>query len=143
MYGWKLLEWDEESVYWKEGSRRARAGIVDAWDTPLVNYIVQSGFFTLAPRNNLVSNVGDDHVATHTNSGSDWLRKETGTFNNSSSLKLEFDSENDDYLKRDFYRIRKRHLISTRLTRLRDLMSKQRRITLSEAVERASQFQLE
>ena len=143
MYGWELLDWDVESVYWKEGSRRARAGFVDAWDTPLVNYIIQSGFFTLAPRNNLVSNVGDDHVATHTNSDSDWLRKETGTFNAFNSSKLVFDSENDDYLKREFYRIRQRHLISTRLTRLRDVLRKQERITLSEAVKRASQFQIE
>lgn len=143
MHGWELLEWDVESVYWKEGSRRARAGFVDAWDTPLVNYIVQSGFFTLAPRNNLVSNVGDDHVATHTNSGSDWLRKETGTFNDFNGSKLVFDSKIDDYLKREFYRIRKRHLISTRLTRLRDILRKRKRITLSEAVKRASQFQIE
>lgn len=143
IYGWELLDWNEESVYWKEGSRRARAGFVDAWDTPLVNFIVQSGFFTLAPRNNLVSNVGDDYVATHTNSGSNWLRKETGTFNFISSSKLVFDLENDDYLKREFYRIRKRHLISTRLTRLRDIISKQKRITLGEAVKNAKKFQLE
>lgn len=143
IYGWGLRDWDEESVYWKEGSRRARAGFVDAWDTPLVNFIVQSGFFTLAPRNNLVSNVGDDYVATHTNSGSDWLRKETGTFKVSSSSKLVFDLENDDYLKREFYRIRKRHLISTRFTRLKDLLSSQERISLSEAVKKASQFQVE
>lgn len=143
MYGWNLFEWDEESIYWKEGSRRARAGYVDAWDTPLVNCLVQSAFFTLAPRNNLVSNVGDDHVATHTGSGSDWLRKETGTFNDFSSSKLVFDSASDDYLKREFYRIRKRHLISTRLTRLKDIMSKQKRITLGDAVKRASEFQLE
>jgi hypothetical protein len=139
---WSLSEFDEEQIYWKEGSRRARMGFVDAWDTPLAEFISSTDYFTLAPRNNLVSNVGDDDWATHTSGDIAWLRKDTGRFIATDQRDLAFDLGNERFLRRDFYRIRKRHLISTRITRLRDLFNRKKRTLLLDSVNNAKFYQL-
>jgi hypothetical protein len=52
--------------FWHTGARRAQAGLVDAWDTPLANAQFKNMKFTVIPPVNLVTNVGYDMEATHT-----------------------------------------------------------------------------
>ena len=118
-------------------------GFVDAWDTPLVNFIWQSEYFSLAPKNNLVSNVGDDYLATHTSSDFTWLRKETGEFCQVDESLPTLNLTSEAYLRNEFYRIRKRHLLTTRITRVRDLLNRRTKISLFDSVRFAKDFQIE
>lgn len=52
--------------FWHTGARRAQAGLVDAWDTPLANAQFKNMKYTVIPPVNLVTNVGCDMEATHT-----------------------------------------------------------------------------
>jgi hypothetical protein len=140
---WNLWESDQEKIYWQEGARRAKKGFVDAWDTPLVNFIWQSECYSLAPKNNLVSNVGDDHLATHTGSDFTWLRKETGEFCQDDESLPTLNLVSEAYLRNEFYRIRRRHLLSTRITRVRDLLNRSKKIPLFDSVRFAKDFQIE
>ena len=140
---WNLWENDQEKIYWQEGARRAKLGFVDAWDTPLVNFIWQSEYFSLAPKNNLVSNVGDDYLATHTSSDFTWLRKETGEFCQVDESLPTLNLTSEAYLRNEFYRIRKRHLLTTRITRVRDLLNRGTKISLFDSVRFAKDFQIE
>lgn len=53
--------------YWKLGKQRALRGHVDAWDLPLAGSMLVLQKLCLLPPKNLVSNLGVDSAATHTN----------------------------------------------------------------------------
>lgn len=115
-----------EKIYWQEGARRAYEGYVDVWDTPLVNFLLNTNRFALLPGENLVTNVGNDFFATHMRGEEKWLFNQIGKYSRSASSIIGTNSEADRWLSKNFYRIRHRHLITTRLTRVKDYFFKPR-----------------
>ena len=107
-----------ERQYWKEGSRRAQEGFVDVWDTVLVNALQLNSKFAILPGINLVTNIGADSVATHTLE-SPWTNQATRLLANR-QLNFSNNEKADFWLKKCNFGISARHLISTRLTLLKD-----------------------
>ena len=114
---WSL---DYEDIYWHEGARRAYQGYVDVWDTALVALINRGSYFALLPGNNLISNVGNDIVATHTGSDKLWTHAVLGNYGWNNFEMISINPQADSWLKENFYQIKFRHLITTRITRLLD-----------------------
>lgn len=111
-----------ERRYWNAGAKRAFSGISDAWDTPLVQQMLLNKAFAILPKLPLISNVGNDRVATHTHGDAMGLRVNTGAFSapeTSPNKNLEV----ENWLRNSFYVIRFRHLFSTRVTSLIDLIT--------------------
>lgn len=125
-----ICDLDFERIYWREGSRRAYEGFVDVWDTPLVNHLRVSSKYALLPKENLVMNVGNDSAATHMKGESKWLFNESGIYRSGQQSTAQINEASDAWLSKYFYRIRPRHLITTRLTRLKDSMKKSPRENL-------------
>jgi hypothetical protein len=117
----------EEFVFWAEGSRRALEGYVDAWDTPLVFGMRKNNALAILPGVNLVSNGGDDQFATHNFKNSKWIRIQTGNYAKSSDNPL-YNRGLDEWLMREYFRIRSRHLLSTKITRVLDIVGFNKRI---------------
>jgi hypothetical protein len=115
-----------EFAYWKAGSRRAIQGYVDAWDIPLVFGMRSHGLSAILPSANLVYNAGNDEFATHTFGNAIGVGASTHPY-------IEIDSTpkpNEDlekWLRHNFYKISRRHLISTKATRLLDFLGFNRR----------------
>jgi len=61
---------DRRANYWDVGSRRSKAGYIDAWDLPLASAQFRLKKLTLIPPVNLIRNIGFDSQATHTVSNS-------------------------------------------------------------------------
>lgn len=59
---------DDKSVenFWRTGFERSHSGKIDTWAAPLAAVQHAKRKFTLIPPVNLVGNVGDDEVASHT-----------------------------------------------------------------------------
>ena len=110
-----------ERLYWEAGARRARTGIIDAWDIPLVQQMLASGKYAILPAHSLVTNVGNDQVATHTIGHAIGINTALGSFANDFSYPLE-NREMDEWLQRSFYQIRARHILSTKVTRFLDIL---------------------
>jgi hypothetical protein len=108
-----------EIVYWNAGSRRALEGFTDVWDTLLVRELIRHDLRVLLPGSNLVQNNGDEEFATHTRGEQKWTHFPVGTFNKP-RIEPEFSTTLDIWLRRNLFRISKRHLISTRITWLID-----------------------
>lgn len=108
-----------ESIYWNAGALRALSGVSDAWDTPLAQIMLLRSKFAVLPRIALVSNIGNDSQATHTHGKSIGLRLKTGSYS-ASARKPDVVKEVDDWLMKEFYQIKTRHVFSTRITRLID-----------------------
>ena len=107
-----------DSVYWNSGARRALEGFVDVWDTVLVRNLQAKQQLALLPSCSLVKNVGSDSNATHTK-GSKWTNIPSGQYqitNTPPTLSKDVDS----WLRQNFFNIRIRHLLSTRVTALLD-----------------------
>jgi hypothetical protein len=119
-----LFDLDFERIYWQEGCRRAFEGYVDVWDTPLVYYLQTSDKYALLPQQNLITNIGDDSLATHMSGDNTWLFKERGGYERRSTLTAQQNILADNWLSKNFFQIRIRHLFTTRVTRLRDRLSK-------------------
>lgn len=116
-----ILDLNSERVYWREGARRALNGFVDVWDTPLVYYLQSTNKFALLPRENLISNVGNDSVATHMGGEKQWLFKSTGNYLSLGTNEVRKDLRADRWLSQNFYKIGRRHLLTTRISRLIDV----------------------
>lgn len=116
----KKSNWSRELSYWRAGSRRAELGYVDVWDTIIVKVLIELGLYSLLPGSNLVVNVGFDAEATHTKDDSTWLNRPLGRY-----MKCKEPKHNqsvDLWLSDYFYKIRNRHIITTRLTRVLDVI---------------------
>lgn len=111
-----------EIAYWNAGSRRALEGFTDVWDTLLVRELIRHDLRVLLPSANLVQNNGDEEFATHTRGKQKWTNFLLGTFNKP-RIDPEFSNTLDIWLRKKFFRISKRHLISTRITWLIDRTS--------------------
>jgi hypothetical protein len=104
-----------DSVFWRAGARRAIEGFVDAWDIPLVNALREIRGEVIVPGANLVINIGGDDKATHTTKGSNWINTPIGTYS-FSNLDIVENNKLDNWIKKQVFRIRFRHQISTRIT---------------------------
>lgn len=131
---------DYEKIYWQEGSRRAALGYVDVWDTILVNYLVKNDLYAILPRENLIQNIGNDSVAIHTKTQSKWTQSVTGKFSTKQISEVKASEKSERWLRDNFFIIRRRHLISTRITRFRDKFKSPKYGSLNSRWERASNF---
>ena len=52
--------------FWRVGTLRVRAREIDTWDIPLVYFMLQNRKLCLTPKKNLISNLGNDQFASHT-----------------------------------------------------------------------------
>jgi hypothetical protein len=57
---------DKKFLFWSIGANRALSGKVDTWDTPLAFEFQKSKKLCVLPPINLITNIGNDNVATHT-----------------------------------------------------------------------------
>jgi hypothetical protein len=62
--------------YWAAGANRVLDGKVDTWDTPLAAEFRLRNWQCVLPPVNLVSNIGDDSMASHTSNGTFGLHRE-------------------------------------------------------------------
>jgi hypothetical protein len=117
-----FLNFCPEETYWFAGALRAMQGHTDVWDTALVCLMRQKGCFALLPAVPLVTNVGNDSVATHTALDQRWTHVIAGKYKG--SLCQDRNGPADDWLKKHFYRIRLRHALSAKMTCFLDLFRK-------------------
>lgn len=111
---------DKERIYWREGARRAFEGYVDVWDTALLYMINESSYFSLLPPTNLISNIGNDSVATHTQNDRMWTNAIQNEFSKEEFGNPTTNHEADLWLKKNLYKIGMRHIFSTKFTRVQD-----------------------
>ena len=52
--------------FWRVGTLRVRSREIDTWDIPLVYFMLQNRKLCLTPKKNLISNLGNDQFASHT-----------------------------------------------------------------------------
>lgn len=109
----------QEHAYWRAGCRRSINGFVDAWDIPMVYGMRIIGANAILPAQNLIRNLGNDGVATHTQNASAWIDSATFEYSRS-SIPPAPNSFLDDWLRLNFYKIRLRHLVTTRITQVLD-----------------------
>jgi hypothetical protein len=115
-----------EKVYWNAGSRRACNGWVDVWDTVLAQQLLVMNRLVLLPKNSLVTNVGNDSVATHTFGASRWIGVKTGSFDSPIS-NPEYEFKIDLWLRNEFFKISHKHLVTTKFTLLKDFILKSKK----------------
>ena len=131
-----------EKQYWRAGARRSSAGLVDAWDNILVYRMLINSKHAILPKFTLVTNIGSDHVATHTPATSKWLGLETGSFTAPNTAPVANQSL-DLWLRNNFYKISKRHLLTTRLTSMRDKFMRNPGSSLAQRWAEANQNLIE
>ena len=112
---WNLADYS----YWHAGARRGLEGFVDAWDTPLAFFMQKYGLRAILPGQNLITNIGDDEVATHTRDSTVWVRTELATYQPVNSSPME-NLKLDQWLRMNFYQISVRHIVTTKITWLLD-----------------------
>lgn len=96
------------AMYWWANSTRAKIGVVDTWDGIFSEQAWRLGFQTLIPDRNLIKNVGFGVAATHT-------RDPNGSNLVSLSKQEAAASDLDDLLSKQYYKIGKRHLLTSSL----------------------------
>jgi len=111
-----------EKAYWNAGSKRAYSGISDAWDTPLAQKMLLKRKVALLPAASLVTNIGNDRVATHTQGEALGIGRALGSYTPAFTAPQN-NSEVDTWLLENFFNIRFRHILSTRVTQLRDTLA--------------------
>ena len=127
-----------ECRYWNAGSNRALRGVTDVWDTLFVREMIRIGLRALLPPENLIRNSGNDDLALHTSVDSAWTNFEVGSFKIQKGMPC-FNPRFDMWARTDYFKISRRHLISTRLTALFDRFKSRRfQNSLEERVESAS-----
>ena len=117
-----------ERAYWRSGYRRSCGGFVDAWDIPLQAIMLEHGYKAVLPTSNLVTNTGNDGRATHVSVDSPWTGIPTAFWNRlGRDPHARDNAEVTKWLQDHVYRIRRRHVISTALSHVLDLMGLRRR----------------
>jgi hypothetical protein len=111
-----------ERTYWNQGSRRAYSGWKDVWDTILLQQMISNDKYSILPSEPLVSNIGDDSSATHTLKKSPWLHLDFGKFTITENAPI-ISRETDQWLRKNFYRISLRHLLTTKISQIRDFLN--------------------
>ncbi len=127
-----------ESRYWNAGCRRAVDGFTDVWDTLFVRQMLRLGLKALLPPENLINNLGNDEIALHTSENSIWTNYEIGSYR----IQNKFPKNNpnfDQWARSEYFKISRRHLISTRLSLVRDKIKKPKYYkTLPDRLEASS-----
>lgn len=116
-----------EFSFWQSGSRRAKEGMVDAWDIPLVFAIKMLNGLVILPGINLISNIGNDLVATHMKKESKWVGMPTHSYIRS-TFPLKYSPEVDSWLRGSLYRIGTRHYFTTKLSLFLDRIKVYKRV---------------
>ena len=109
----------QENVYWREGALRAINGWVDAWDTLFQQQLIANNKYVIQSKSNLISNIGNDEFATHTFDLTKELHLQLDSFQHSKEWPRKH-STVDAWFRHNFYKIKLRHILSTRVTRIRD-----------------------
>ena len=115
------LTWAERT-YWKSGYRRSIQGYLDSWAIPMFCIIRHMDWYGIAPGVNLIENIGVDDVATHTTKDSKWLKRKKEAYIVSSEPPT-FNLKLDTWIQKKFYGIGLRHLFSTKVTHLLDIVA--------------------
>ena len=111
----------QENVYWREGALRAISGWVDSWDTLFQQQLIANNKYVIQSKSNLVSNIGNDEFATHTFDLTKILHLKFDSFQYANKLPKKA-SAVDAWYRHNFYKIQLRHLLSTKLTKIRDIL---------------------
>lgn len=110
-----------EQRYWRAGRDRAIMGITDVWDTVLVYAMLTLNKRALLPPKNLVENIGDDEAATHTRKASPWIKNPANSL--VFPIRVASHSDNlDKWIRKNVFGISPRHLFSTRITQILDIL---------------------
>ena len=115
-----------DKVYWEAGARRAYQGFTDVWDTVLVYRMQIENKYAVLPSDNLITNVGNDFAATHTHGDSVFLNQKIGIFLDNGNIA--YSPTVDLWLKENLYGISNKHLFSTKMRSILDLIIPQRPI---------------
>jgi hypothetical protein len=98
----------------KTGYKRAAEGFTDAWDTPLAAIMVAQNKRCLVPPVNLVTNIGFDQYATHTNEIA-WplgLARQPLPDNNQKATSSEKLENNNTFYEKHVFKIGFRHIFA-------------------------------
>jgi len=117
-----------ETTFWRNGRRRSLNGHIDAWDIPLVDFMLSQNFYAVHSPVNLISNAGNDPYALHTEEQSQFCNLPIGEyFGLGTPLR---NTMHDDWLRKNLYKIRRWHFISGFLHNLLDLITPKKRTAL-------------
>lgn len=117
-----LIALTPEQAYWRAAKRRALFGITDVWDSVVVQFMAKENLLAILPPRNLVLNNGSDSVATNVPSNSEWTNRSVST-----DLKLEKEKlfrrpEVENWIRNKCYGIGLKHIFSTKITLILDLL---------------------
>lgn len=124
LYFESLSSLKPEIIYWNSGRRRALLGYTDVWDTIMVREMQKQKTFAILPPVNLVKNTGNDIQATNVDANSQWTNLPVQPLPSSGLDSPRLNSSLDNWLKKHFYQIGIRHLITTKYTLFLDLFLK-------------------
>lgn len=100
-------------VYWNIGYRRIMNGWVDAWDTAIAYLMIKNGKYSLIPNVNLISNIGNDHLASNTTGNSIFLNSKTHSWNKKAlTVNMKTIKIVNKHLLIKMIRVKKWHLIT-------------------------------
>ena len=112
------------TCFWSAGARRALLGYTDVWDTILLYCMHKKLKASLLPGSTFVRNIGNDEFALHTSQDNTWTNQTTGTYSGPASF--EANKNATLWLKQNFYKIRARHIITTKMGILLDVFRKKK-----------------
>lgn len=99
--------------FWRIGSKRVLAGVLDTWDIPLASFMRSSQSFCLIPPVNLISNHGVDEFAVHTLDLNFPLMLPLEKFSNTADVDFEYSRSLVPYfnseLEKTVFKIRYKH----------------------------------
>ncbi len=114
----KFANTSSVKAYWSTGARRAKAGLIDAWDLPLAEAMNRIGAKSVVSPLNLIRNIGFSELASNTHELRFPLNRalDSGTTGTNSSSSFEISildqAEINSLYEKHVYGIHKRHLMS-------------------------------
>ena len=103
------VSWNE-TIYWRNGRWRSVNGYLDAWDIPLVEFMLSENLVALHSPVNLISNTGNDQFALHTESRSQFCNLILEEYFGLGTPRL--NPSYDLMLRSELYRIRPWHFFT-------------------------------
>jgi len=119
---------NNDKVYWEAGARRAYQGFTDVWDSVLVYRMQVENKYSILPPENLITNIGNDFAATHTKVQNIFLNRKSGVYINS-EMRINKNQNLDIWIRKNVYNISIRHLFTTRITKILDLLFRRAKFT--------------
>jgi hypothetical protein len=104
-----------DAIFWWSSSTRVKLGAHDTWDSPFLENFSSLGYRCLIPRKNLIKNVGFGISASHT-------KDENGSIfiSTKAQLPLIDQSNFDSIIRKEYFRIRAKHVFTPFYKVLRD-----------------------